>query len=194
MNVRGPPTVASAAENMSRYTVLLAVGSAEKAGTGGTRGFLMGAPQGPYGAPPAAPVCTAAVTRVGPTFLPPCGLPTCGVGCEVASPSGPDAPMSEPTGSFLFRCRHRGPRWRRRKLPISGSRPLPPHIHCLVRRIPSWHHQLQRSEAPRRHQRWALSTRPYHRYHFSDVVPSSRIKLHQVRVTASLIYSIGSMQ
>jgi len=112
MKVRGPATVASAAENMSRDNVLLAVGSAEKAGTGGTRGFLMGAPQGPYGAPPVAPASSGAVTRVVPTFLPPCGLPKCGAGCEVASPSGPDAPMSAPTGCFLFRCRHRGPPWR----------------------------------------------------------------------------------
>ena len=158
LNVRGPPTVASAAENMSRDNVPLAVGSAENAGTGGTRGFLMGAPQGPYGAPPAAPVSAGAVTRVVPTFLPPCGPPTCGAGCEVASPSGLDAPMSEPTGCFLFRCGHRGPPWRRRKLPIDGSRPLPPHIHYLARREPSWRHQLQRSEAPCRPQRRALST------------------------------------
>jgi len=158
MNVRGPPTVASAAENMLRDKVLLAVGSAENAGTGGTRGYLMGSPQEAYGALPSAPVSAASVTRVGPTFLPPCGIPTCGAGCEVASPPGPDAPMSEPRGCFLFRCRHRGPPWHGRPLPISGSRPLPPHIDCLARRGPTWSHQLQRSEAPCRPQRRALST------------------------------------
>jgi len=36
------------------------------------------------------------------------------------------------------------------------SRPLPPHIGCLARRGPSWHHQLQRSAALRRPQSLAL--------------------------------------
>jgi len=39
-----------------------------------------------------------------------------------------------------------------------------------------------------------MYARPCHRYHFPDIVHSYRLKLHKVRVIASLIYSIGSMQ